>query len=149
MSCQSHLLKTFIRYCLLLNNNMLYIRRIILIFVIAFLGGCVLHPAYDKAAVVIYNNTPHSLSYSVYSTDTWSEPVNLKSQDADFAMLYDIISNDATPPEVFNKIKIVTPGCNIVLDRKALESHFVRDPDGRKGWNLYINEKLPGDSGCK
>jgi hypothetical protein len=128
---------------------MTIVKYLTLFIPIALPGGCLLHPPYDKAAVVLYNQTADQITYSVYTAEQVFESANIKSQDADFVMVYDIISDDETPPVVFNKIRITTPGCLFELDRNALENYFVRDPEGRKGWNLYINNALLKKAGCE
>lgn len=128
---------------------MTQIRILSFFLFLLLLGGCLSHPPYDVAFVVIYNKTPANISYSVYSGNSWSESAAIKTGDADYAMKYDIVASDEVPPQVFHKIRITTANCKILLDRKAIEGTFTRDPGGRKGWNLYVNAKLLTAYGCK
>ena len=58
------------------------------------------------------------------------------------------MTSDEVPPQVFHKIRITTAKCKIILDRKAIESNFTRDPGGREGWNLYLDDRLLSNYGC-
>lgn len=117
----------------------------VLVFAIT---GCVPYYTTEKAAVVIYNNTHQDIKYSAYLSGRWLPDTQIKQNIPEYLINYEADSANEPLPHSLGKLKFILPNCTFKMGRKDLDSHFVRDPGGRRGWNLYIDDQLLRDYGC-
>lgn len=125
-------------------NNML------VIIVLLGLQSCagVLGPTTTRAAVVIFNETPSNIHYRAFMSSVWGDRYTIDVNSAGFLYEYEQSSEKEPFPGGIDTITLSLPSCQITLARLELIKYFVRNRDGRAGWDLYVDAELVNAVGC-
>lgn len=111
--------------------------------------GCLPRIPTEKAFVVIKNNAPDSIQYTAILSGKWSTPATIKANDVDYFLDYETTGRDKDLPEYFTELKINTDSCEFEMARGDLEKYYVKNAEGRLGWDLSIDQGLLLTFGCK
>ena len=117
--------------------------------IILVVAGCLPHIPTKKAFVVISNDTSHSIQYTALLSGKWSNPETINTKDVDFFIDYETTVPDESLPEYFSALKISVESCEFEMARGDLEKYFVKNSQGRLGWDLSIDQDLLQIFGCK
>jgi hypothetical protein len=125
------------------------IRYVALAALMAFVvAGCLPHIPTKKAFVVIGNDSSNSIQYKALLSGEWSSPATIAAGDVEFLFDYEATVPDEVLPEYFTGLKISVESCEFEMMRGDLEKYFVKNPQGRLGWDLSIDTGLLQNFGC-
>lgn len=125
--------------CKLTINTRCLVLAVLLILVMA---GCLPHIPTKKAFVVINNDMSNSIQYTALLSGKWSSPATIKAKDVDFLFDYETTVPDEILPIYFKALKVTVESCEFEMTRGDLEKYFVKNPQGRLGWDLSIDQDL-------
>jgi hypothetical protein len=106
------------------------------------MAGCLPHIPTKKAFVVINNDMSNSIQYTALLSGKWSSPATIKAKDVDFLFDYETTVPDEILPIYFKALKVTVESCEFEMTRGDLEKYFVKNPQGRLGWDLSIDQDL-------
>lgn len=119
------------------------------IIAISILAGCLAHQPTERAAVVIFNDTPQLLEYQLQLSNKWTHPVRIETKQFDYVFEYEQADRNEGLPLQITGIKLKAPKCKVMLGRKNIEKQFARDPEGRNTWDMHVSDELLNHLGCK
>jgi hypothetical protein len=131
------------------------IRRIFLLIALLysaanFVTGCVsFHPT-ERAAIVVFNDLAENVKirFTLSGNQAPEESIN----PSKFIYIFEYEEDPNEPvklPQMLTDMQIdIPPDCRISLTRGQLTDLFTRDPEGRRTWDLLINEAFVKQHGC-
>ncbi|HEY5602587.1 MAG TPA: hypothetical protein VIM41_05720 [Gammaproteobacteria bacterium] len=114
------------------------------------LTGCVVHHPAERAAVVVFNDLERNLIIRITLSGKQATEELINSGEFKYIFEYEEDPNEPVKfPQMFTAMQIdVPPGCSVAVGREALADLFVRDPEGRRTWDLHVSESFIKKQGC-
>lgn len=112
-------------------------------------SGCLSYYTTERAAIVIFNDTGASFEYTFFHTDRWTESHRLAAGDVDYVFTYEEKAPSDPLLVQLTQLRLNTPTCTAILPRHELEKRFIKNPEGRHGWDLHVTQQLLIQADCK
>jgi len=117
---------------------------------ILILSGCVSYHPTERAAAVVFNDLSETIK--VRFTLSGKQAPEEKINASEFKYIFEYEEDPNKPVELPHMLKDmqidISPNCEISLTRGQLIDLFIRDPEGRRTWDLHVNEAFLKQYGC-
>ncbi len=114
------------------------------------MSGCVSYHLTERAAVVVFNDLAEAIKVRFTLSGKQAPEENINASEFKYIFEYEQDPNKPVElPHMLTEMQIdVAPRCEIALTREQLIDSFIRDPEGRRTWDLHINEAFLKQHGC-
>jgi hypothetical protein len=121
-----------------------------LYFAAIFLAGCISYHPTERAAVVVFNDLAKTVKIRFTLSGNQAPEESIIAGEFKYIFEYEEDPNKPVElPQMLTDMQIdVPPDCQISLTRGELTDLFIRDPEGRRTWDLYISEAFVKQHGC-
>ena len=115
-----------------------------------FLTACVSYHPTERAAVAVFNDLAQKINirFTLSAKQAPEEPINA----GEFKYIIEYEEDPGKPamlPDMLADMQIdISPDCQITLTRGELTVLFIRDPEGRRTWDLHISGAFVKQHGC-
>ena len=114
------------------------------------LSGCVSYHPTERAAVVVFNDLAEAIKVRFTLSGKQAPEENINASEFKYIFEYEEDPNKSVElPYMLTEMQItIASACEISLARDQLTASFARDPEGRRTWDLHINEAFLKQHGC-
>lgn len=114
-----------------------------------FLIGCVSYHPTERAAVVVFNDLAENAKIHFTLSGNQAPEESINAGEFKYIFEYEEDPNEPVKlPQMLTDMRIAISPCVISLTRSQLTDSFIRDPEGRRTWDLHINDTFLKKHGC-
>ena len=128
----------------------LMLQTALLYLAILLLSGCVSYHPTERAAVVVFNDLAQAIKVVLTLSGKQAPEETINASEFKYIFEYEEDPNKPVElPQMLTDMQIdISPNCEISLTRGQLTDSFIRDTEGRRTWDLHINEAYLKKHGC-
>ena len=114
------------------------------------LSGCVSYHPTERAAVVVFNDLAQVINVRFTLSGQQAPEEKISTSEFKYIFEYEEDPNKSVElPHMLTDMQIdIASTCEISLTREQLTASFIRDPEGRRTWDLHVNEAFLKQHGC-
>ena len=128
----------------------IFLHATLIFLSIITLSGCVSYHPTERAAVVVFNDLAEAILVRFALSGKQAPEENINAGEVKYIFEYEEDPNKPVGlPQMLMDMQIdVALNCKISLTRGQLIDSFSRDPEGRRTWDLHVNEAFLKQHGC-
>ncbi|GAB1269195.1 hypothetical protein NBRC116493_24480 [Aurantivibrio infirmus] len=113
-----------------------------------FITACLPFNPYERAAVVISNETNVELNYQLFLSGKWTAVEKIAAGDSSHVFQYDTDKGVFKFSSQLTGIRLQLAKCEVTIRAGELEDFLIRDQEGRYVWGLNVAQDNLEKLGC-